>query len=127
MAKRKGKSVSFDAMVKFFLQYHNIPTKKDIDRIMERMDRLEEAVRRVAGQGPHRSAGGAERRGRAKGEATAADTVVDVIRQAGREIGFAEIRKQTGYNDKKLRNIIYRLTKIGRIQRVRRGVYTPAE
>lgn len=126
MAKRKGKSVSFDAMVKFFLQYHSIPTKKDIDRIVARMDRLEEAVRHLAGQGANRSPGG-ERRGRAKGEATATDTVVDVIRQAGREIGFAEIRKQTGFNDKKLRNIIYRLTKIGRIRRVRRGVYAPAE
>ena len=124
MAKRKGKSVSFDAMVKFFLQYHNIPTKKDIDRILDRLDRLEGTLRRIDGQASVRGAGTADRRSRAKGETTATDAVMDVIRQADREIGFAEIQKRTGFSDKKLRNIIYRLSKVGRIQRVRRGIYT---
>lgn len=123
MAKRKGKSVSFDAMVKFFLQYHNIPTKKDIDRLLERIDRLEALIQRAAGPGAARNAGGSERRSRPKGEATAADTVLAVVRRAGREIGFADIKKQSGFEDKKLRNIIYRLSKLDRIRRVRRGVY----
>ncbi|MBI9086373.1 MAG: hypothetical protein JEZ11_22420 [Desulfobacterales bacterium] len=122
MAKRKGKSVSFDAMVKFFLQYHNIPTKKDIDRLLERIDRLEALVQRTAGPGVARNTG-SERRSRPKGEATAADTVLGVVRRAGREIGFADIKKQSGFDDKKLRNIIYRLSKLDRIRRVRRGVY----
>ena len=43
MAKKK--SVSFDAMVKFFMQHYNIPTKKDVDRIMDRLDRLEGLVK----------------------------------------------------------------------------------
>ncbi len=34
MARKKGKSISFDAMVKFFMQYYNIPTRKDIDKLM---------------------------------------------------------------------------------------------
>ena len=124
MAKRKGKSVSFDAMVKFFLQYHNIPTKKDIDRLMERIDRLEGLIQRAGGGGIARNAGGSERRARPKGEATAADIVLGVIGRAGGEIGFADIKKQTGFDDKKLRNIIYRLSKLDRIRRVRRGFYT---
>jgi len=41
MAKKKGKSVSFDAMVKFFLQYYNIPTRNDIIKLMDKIDRLE--------------------------------------------------------------------------------------
>jgi len=44
MTRRKGKSVSFDAMVKFFMQYYNIPTKKDIEKLIERMDRLEKVI-----------------------------------------------------------------------------------
>ena len=45
MARRKGKSISFDAMVKFFMQYYNIPTKKDIEKLIERMDRLEKVIK----------------------------------------------------------------------------------
>ena len=45
MARRKGKPVSFDAMVKFFMQYYNIPTKKDVEKLVERMDRLEKVIK----------------------------------------------------------------------------------
>ena len=33
MAKRKRKAISFDAMIKFFIQQYDIPTKKDIARM----------------------------------------------------------------------------------------------
>ena len=45
MARKKGKTVSFDAMVKFFMQYYNIPTKKDVEKLVERMDRLEKVIK----------------------------------------------------------------------------------
>jgi len=45
MSRRKGKVVSFDAMVKFFMQNYNIPTKKDVERIMARLDRLENLLK----------------------------------------------------------------------------------
>jgi len=48
MAKKKGKSVSFDAMVKFFMQYYNIPTRKDIDKLMAKMDSLEILIKSSA-------------------------------------------------------------------------------
>jgi len=40
MTRKKGKPVSFDAMVKFFMQSYNIPTKKDMNKLMDRLDRL---------------------------------------------------------------------------------------
>ena len=45
MSKRKGKTISFDAMVKFFMQNYNIPTKKDVDRLMAKLDRLENLMK----------------------------------------------------------------------------------
>jgi hypothetical protein len=36
---------------------------------------------------------------------------------------FKTIKAATGFEDKKLRNIIFRLDKIKRIQRVTRGIY----
>ena len=41
MPKKRGKTISFDAMVKFFMQSYDIPTKKDVDKLMAKLDRLE--------------------------------------------------------------------------------------
>jgi len=46
MARKKGKSVSFDAMVKFFMQYYNIPTRKDIDKLTIKIDNLEKLIKK---------------------------------------------------------------------------------
>ena len=51
MQKRKRKQVSFDAMVKFFMQYYDIPTKKDVDKLMAKMDQLEKLIKSSAATG----------------------------------------------------------------------------
>jgi len=127
MAKRRGKSISFDAMVKFFMQHYDIPTKKDFHKLIVRMDRLEELIRAAASSGKR---GRIIRVNAAKGATsnsssvkTASDSVLEVIKKYKLGVGFADIQNQTGFNDKKLRNIIFRLNKIGRISRRRRGIY----
>jgi hypothetical protein len=121
MPKKKGKSPSFDAMVKFFLQSYDIPTKKDLDRLIVRMDRMERLLRDLSGGGRRRSGG---RGGDGKPPVTAANTVLDVIRRYPDGIGLVDIQEKTGYGDKKLRNVIYRLNRMGKIRRVSRGIYT---
>lgn len=123
MAKRK--SISFDAMVKFFMQSYNIPTRKDIEKLMLRLDRLETLIktRTVAG-----NRGRATRRAivggrRGPGGKTASDTVQDIVKRTRNGVGFADIQAKTGYDEKKLRNIIFRLNKLGRIKRISRGLY----
>ena len=118
MAKRKGKPVSFDAMVKFFMHNYNIPTKRDIDRLNDRLDRLEKLIRAL----PPRSRRSAPAD---DGESpkSATEIVLDVIKASQTGISIAKIRQQTGYDDKKLRNIIFRLNKIEKIMRVNRGSY----
>ncbi len=121
MAKRRGKSVSFDAMVKFFMQAYDIPTKKDVKLILARLDRLERLISGL-GQGTRRrQSGGKTKKG---GVQTASDIVLEVIKGSTRGLGLAEIQAQTGYGEKKLRNIIFRLHKLGKIKRVSRGIYT---
>jgi hypothetical protein len=122
MTKRKGKPVSFDAMVKFFMHNYHIPTKRDIDRLNDRLDRLEKLIRALPAR-PRRSSG---KNGEAAPQ-SATDTVLDLIRHNEGGIGIAAIRKQTGYDDKKLRNIIFRLNKMEKITRVSRGSYKIAE
>ncbi|MDJ0781771.1 MAG: hypothetical protein QNJ22_07350 [Desulfosarcinaceae bacterium] len=125
MPKKKGKSPSFDAMVKFFMQSYDIPTKKDIERLIIRMDRMENLLRSISTGGRRRTAGrSGSRGGDGKPPVTAANTVLDVIRLYPDGIGLVDIQEKTGYGDKKLRNVIYRLNRMGKIRRVSRGIYT---
>jgi hypothetical protein len=121
MAKKKGKLVSFDAMVKFFINNYNIPTRKDIDRLNARLDRIERLI--VSGRSAkiRKSSGG--KSGTKPSISTASDLVLDVIRQYKDGVGFSEIQMQTSFDEKKLRNIIFRLNKLGRIKRKSRGIY----
>ncbi len=122
MARKKGK-ISFDAMVKFFIQNYDIPTTKDLEKLIDRMDRLEHLVITTSGGASgRRLSGGKTSRGKAP--MTASDTVLEIVRSFKDGVGFSEIQDRTGYDEKKLRNIIFRLNNTGKIQRKERGIYT---
>jgi hypothetical protein len=127
MAKKKGKSVSFDAMVKFFLQYYNIPSRNDIIKLMDKIDRLEMLIKSslinnrgnaISGIQTSRTKTSAKR-----AVMTSTDRVLEVIKRFRKGVGFADIQARTGFENKKLRNIIYRLYKTGKIVRKSRGLY----
>ena len=121
MPRRKGKTTSFDAMVKFFMQNYNIPTKKDVDQLMIRLDRLENLIK--SSMGPCNAKSHLARR---KTTLTAVDIVLDTIRRSKQGIDFAQIQAKTGFDEKKIRNIIFRLNKTGKIKRKSRGIYVVA-
>jgi hypothetical protein len=121
MAKKRGKPISFDAMVKFFMKNYEIPTKSDMDRIMARLDHLEALLTATPASSKKRRAAG-----RTGNAATANDSVLLVIKRSRQGVGLADIQAKTGYDAKKIRNILYRLHKTGKIQRKNRGVYTAA-
>jgi hypothetical protein len=127
MTRRKGKSVSFDAMVKFFMQYYNIPTKKDVDKLLSRMDRLEKAIRSFELYAKRRSTPSVKSAkataAAEKSTRTSSDLALEVIKRFKKGVGFSEIQARTDFGEKKLRNIIYRLHKMGKIVRKERGVY----
>lgn len=126
MTRKKGKQVSFDTMVKFFMKNYNIPTRKDVDKIMARIDRLEKLVLNVSSLRGQRLRGtdASSTASRTRSVLTATDIVLDVIKRYKKGVGFKEIQTQTGFEEKKIRNIIFRLDKIGKIKRVGRGIYT---
>lgn len=125
MTRRRGKQVSFDTMVKFFMKSYNIPTRKDVDKIIARIDRLEKLILNLSALKGQRLRGTdmGFAGGRAKSVLTATDMVLDVIRRYKNGVGFKEIQAQTGFEEKKIRNIIFRLDKIGKIKRISRGIY----
>jgi len=124
MPRKKGKPISFDAMVKFFMQTYNIPTKKDVDRMIAKLDRIENMLRTSGTVGPYAVKSRISRR---KTNLTAIDIVYDVIKRSRKGLGFSDIQAKTGFGDKKIRNIIFRLNKIGKIKRKSRGIYIAAQ
>ena len=57
---------------------------------------------------------------------TAAETVLTIITGAKKGLDTAAIKEKTGYNQKKVANIIFKLKKQGKIKTPQKGVYTKA-
>ena len=108
-------------MVKFFMQNYNIPTKKDVDQLIARLDRLENLIKSSMG-----SRNANTRIYRRKTSQTAVGIVLDTIKRSKQGIDFAQIQSKTGFEEKKIRNIIFRLNKTGKIKRKSRGIYIAA-
>ena len=120
MPRKKGKQpISFDGMVKFFMHYYNIPTKKDIERLSDQIRRLEQVIKTIT-PSPAAKPSAKQR----KNVSTAADQVFDIIKKESQGVGIEQIQDKTGFDKKKLRNIIYQLNKTGKIKRKNRGIYT---
>lgn len=126
MARAKKKPISFDAMVKFFMHHYKIPTTADVEKLLARLDRLEKLFKQTKTAPRKRNANkpaAVGRPGRGKAGGTYTDTVLEAIISAGKAVGVAEIQARTGFDQKKIRNIIFRLGKSKKIKRVGRGVY----
>ena len=123
MSRKKGKSVSFDAMVKFFMQQYNILTKKDLDILIARLDGLEALIQLTLASSDNKHIA-RKRVSSEKRTITSTDVVLDIIKRVRKNgVSFTEIKLKTGFEEKKLRNIIFRLSKRGKIIHISRGVY----
>jgi predicted Rossmann fold nucleotide-binding protein DprA/Smf involved in DNA uptake len=59
----------------------------------------------------------------AKKTATAADTVLAIINRSKKGVDSATLAKKTGYDKKKIANLVFKLRKLGKIKSVNKGVY----
>jgi len=126
MPKKGGKSISFDVMVKFFMRHYDIPTKKDIAYLITKIDRLETLIKSKSAPGKSKRSAKATPKRQGFGPAsflTASDMVMGIIKKSGQGADFAEIQTETGFGEKKIRNIIFRLNQTKKIERKSRGVY----
>ncbi len=121
MSTQKKRSPSFDSMIKFFLKQYDFATKQDINRVVQKLENLE----KVVANGTPLSQKASRSLIRSTKNRSASDMVIDVISEFSSGANFSDIQSKTQFEDKKLRNIIYRLTKQGKIQRKKRGIYLP--
>jgi predicted Rossmann fold nucleotide-binding protein DprA/Smf involved in DNA uptake len=60
----------------------------------------------------------------AKKKASASDTVLALVNRSKKGVNSATLVEKTGFDKKKVANIVFRLRKQGKIKSVGRGVYT---
>ena len=93
--------------------------KKNITAIGKKVDNLLKAYEKAA---KAKTAKKAPAKKKAT-KATATDQVLKIINRSKKGVDVATLKKKTGFEDKKLRNIIFRANKEGKIQRAERGLY----
>jgi len=57
---------------------------------------------------------------------TAIDTILTIVNKSKKGVDVDTLAQKTGFEKKKISNILYKLKKAGKIQSVSRGVYTKA-
>ena len=57
---------------------------------------------------------------------TAADTVLAIINRSKKSVNSVTLAEKTGFDNKKIANIVFKLRKQGKIKSVGRGIYTKA-
>ena len=59
-----------------------------------------------------------------KAPATAAGTVLAIVNRSKKGVDSATLSEKTGFDNKKIANIVFKLRKLGKIKSVSKGVYT---
>ena len=57
---------------------------------------------------------------------TDTDKVINIIKRSKKGSAVATLKRKTGFNDKKISNIVFRAFKAGKIKRADKGVYIAA-
>jgi len=151
--RKKQEPFALDPLVEFMIDHFKIPAKKEIDKFIKkaeqsltalkvptkasfdqltkRVEALEKALKantratKVATRTKEgRKAATRKRRvSTAKPQLTDSERLLQVMRRYRAGVDVATLKARTGFEDKKIRNIIFRLSKTGKIKRASRGVY----
>ncbi len=109
-----------------------MPTRTEFNQLIKRIEALEKAVtgrkqttRKTAGRGKARQKPAAEKRlrSRTKSQVTDSEKVLHIMRKYRAGLDLDTLKARSGFEDKKLRNIVFSLSKKGHIERTGRGVY----
>lgn len=60
-------------------------------------------------------------------QTTATEQILKIVRRSRKGVDVPTLKAKTGFQDKKVRNIIFRASKEGKIKKVGRGIYVGAK
>ena len=115
--------------------------KKDIVALQKKMEKLLKAYERpqkakavkktkpkVVKAKPKRAVKVRKSNRRKKAPAiTATEQVLKIVRRSRKGVDVPLLKAKTGFDDKKVRNIVFRASKEGKIKKIGRGIYVGAK
>jgi predicted transcriptional regulator len=103
---------------------------KKVDKIVVAVGKLEKPKAKVVKRKPVRKTVAkkvvVKKPAAKKTTKTAIDTVFGIIKRYKKGINTATLMEKTGFNEKKVRNIVFKLSKQGKIKSEQKGVYLKA-
>jgi len=104
--------------------------KKEIKSLEKKLDKYLKAIEKSGTKAPKASKAKAVKPRKEKAadkkkatDVTATNQVLNIVKRSKKGVDMATLMKKTGFNEKKVRNIIFRASKQGKIQRTGRGLY----
>ena len=94
---------------------------KDLEKMSRRIQKLTSSI--PTGKGRAQKASMPKPVVVRKGKKSGTQTVLDMIKKSKSGIAAGVLIKKTGFEDKKIRNILFKALTDGKIERVGRGVY----
>jgi len=98
----------------------------DPDKKSEEPEKETKPVKKASPAGTGKEKPVKKAAGKEKKEPTAKDTVFGIISKSRKTVDTAELQEKTGFEGKKLNNILYKLKKEGKIKREGKGLYKKA-
>ncbi|MCK5541222.1 MAG: hypothetical protein KAI40_00910 [Desulfobacterales bacterium] len=117
MSEHFGQGVNWDGFLKSFFNRFDIPSGTQVRDLNNRLDKLEGLFFQQQTETKN-----FKQRSKVKSKSASAE-VIDFVEKYPEGVSFKQIKDKTKFDDKKLRNIIYRLDKIKKIKKVKRGIY----
>ena len=117
MGEHFGQGINWDGFLKSFFHRFDIPSGTQVRDLNNRLDKLEGLFYQQQAETRN-----FKQKGKVKSK-SASSEVLDFVGKYPDGVGFKQIKESTRFDDKKLRNIIYRLDKIKKIEKVKRGIY----
>ena len=93
---------------------------KTLDRLLKAAEKDEKPKAKPTKQTPAKKAPAKKK----AAQPTATDQILKIIRGSKKGVDAPTLVKKTGFNQKKVRNILFRTYKQGKIKRLDKGIYT---
>ena len=93
---------------------------KTLDRLLKAAEKDEKPKAKPTKQTPAKKAPAKKK----AAQPTATDEILKIIRGSKKGVDAPTLVKKTGFNQKKVRNILFRTYKQGKIKRIDKGIYT---
>jgi hypothetical protein len=103
------------------IQKELVKIRKDLEKMSRRIQKLTSSIPKTKGRAQKTSI--PKPVAPQKGKKSGTQTVLDMIKKSKTGIAAGTLIKKTGFEDKQIRNILFKAWKDGKLERVGRGVY----